>query len=60
MNDEKLERALQTVDPGRRAIIKKLVLGAAFAVPIIASFSVTDLHASGMGSAMTSSTTTVT
>jgi hypothetical protein len=50
MNDEKLERALQSVDPERRAVIKKLVLGAAFAVPIIASFSVTELHAQQVGS----------
>jgi hypothetical protein len=50
MNDEKLDLALQNVDPERRAVIKKLVLGAAFAIPIIASFSVTDLHAGGIGS----------
>jgi hypothetical protein len=56
MNDEKLERALQSVDAERRAVIKKLVLGAAFAVPIIASFSVTDLHAGGIGSMTVTST----
>jgi hypothetical protein len=57
MNEEKLDSALQTVDPGRRAIIKKLVLGAAFAVPIIASFSVTELHAQAVGSVSTAITT---
>jgi hypothetical protein len=37
-------------------MIKKLAMGAAFAVPIIASFSVTDLHAQSVGS-MTSTVT---
>lgn len=50
MSDEKLERVLRTVDPGRRAVLKKMVLSAAFTVPIIASFSVKDLMAAGMGS----------
>jgi hypothetical protein len=50
MSDEKLDRVLRTVDPGRRAALKKMVLAAAFTVPIIASFSVTNLAASGLGS----------
>jgi len=64
MSDEKLERVFQTVDdPGKRATLKKLVLGAAFAVPIIASFSVKDLAYAGTGSlgtTVTSSGTPVT
>jgi len=43
MSDEKLERVFRTVDPGRRATLKKLVVSAAFSVPIIASFPVKDL-----------------
>ena len=43
MDDEKLDQMLQTVDSGRRATLKKLVLGAAFSIPIIASFAVKDL-----------------
>jgi hypothetical protein len=57
MSDEKLERVLRTVDPGRRAALKKMVLAAAFTVPMIASFSVTNLAASGIGSGQTSTTT---
>ena len=61
MNDEKLERVLSTVeDPARRAALKKLALGAAFAVPLIMSFSVTELHAQGMGSGNTTTTSTST
>jgi hypothetical protein len=60
MTEEKLDSALEAVDPGRRAMIKKLVLGAAFAVPIIASFSVTDLHAQAVGSLSTSTVTSIT
>ena len=55
MTDDKLERVFQTADPGRRAILKKLVLSAAFVVPIIASFSVTDLRAQAIGSRSTTS-----
>ncbi|HVN29289.1 MAG TPA: hypothetical protein VMT64_12420 [Candidatus Binataceae bacterium] len=58
MNDEKLERVMKAVDPQRRAVLKKLVLSAAFTIPLIASFSVGELHAQGMGSGPTTSTTT--
>jgi hypothetical protein len=60
MSDDKLDRALESVDPKKRAILKKLVLGAAFSVPIIASFSVTDLHAGGIGSGGTITVTATT
>jgi len=43
MSDEKFERVFRTVDPGRRAILKKAILGAAFSVPVIASFSMKHL-----------------
>ena len=60
MNDEKLERVLKDVEPARRAALKKLVLGAAFSIPLIASFSVGDLHAAGLGSGNTTTTTSAT
>ena len=50
MNDKKLEQVLDKVDPGRRTMLRKLVLGAGFAVPVIASFSVKELAAAGTGS----------
>lgn len=37
------ERALAAVDAGRRETLRKLILGAAFVVPIVASFSVDGL-----------------
>ena len=58
MSDDKLDRVLRTVDPGRRALLKKLVLGAAFAVPIVISFSVKDLANAQAGSVPSSTTTT--
>jgi|SRR5579872_2517950 len=60
MNDEKLEQVLQKVEPEKRSMLKKLVVGAAFAVPVIASFSVKELAAAGTGSFATTTTTTVT
>jgi hypothetical protein len=64
MSEGKLDRVLQTVDPGRRAALKKMVLAAAFTVPIIASFSVTNLAAGSIGSfpktSILSTSTTVT
>jgi hypothetical protein len=57
MSDEKLERVLRTVEPGRRAALKKMVLAAAFTVPMIASFSVTNLAAAGIGSGPPTTTT---
>lgn len=60
MNDEKLEQVLQKVEPEKRSTLRKLVLGAAFAVPVIASFSVKELAAAGTGSFGTTVTTTVT
>jgi hypothetical protein len=40
---EGAERALASVDAGKRETLRKLILGAAFVVPIVASFSVDGL-----------------
>jgi hypothetical protein len=40
--DEKVDELLRDVDP-RRAFLKKLIVGTAFAVPMVASYSVKDL-----------------
>jgi hypothetical protein len=56
MTEGKLDRVLQTVDSGRRAALKKMVLAAAFTVPVIASFSVTNLAAGSIGSMGTTTT----
>jgi hypothetical protein len=58
MSDDKFERVFQTVDPARRAILKKLVLSAVFSVPIIASFSVDALAGHGANGGFSNMTTT--
>jgi hypothetical protein len=40
---ESADRALANVDAGKRETLRKLILGAAFVVPIVASFSVDGL-----------------
>jgi len=61
MNEDKFERALEAIDTERRAVIKKLVLSAAFSVPIVASFSVNALAGAGANGGLGSGgTTTVT
>lgn len=57
MSEDKLDKVLEAVEPSRRAILKKMVIGAGFAVPIIVSFSVTELAAQGVGSGSTSTVT---
>lgn len=47
MDNKGLEDLLRTVDPAKRLFLKKVVLGAAFALPIIASYSVKDLAHAG-------------
>jgi hypothetical protein len=37
---ENADRALASVDAGKRETLRKLILGAAFVVPVVASFSV--------------------
>jgi hypothetical protein len=43
MADEELESVLDRVDPAKRAFLKKLVVGTAFVVPTVASFSMDGL-----------------
>jgi hypothetical protein len=50
MADDRLEPLLQAADPGKRALLRKLVLGTAFAVPMVASYSVKDLAVAQQGS----------
>jgi hypothetical protein len=47
MENEKLERVLRTVDPARRLFLKRFLLGATFAVPIVASYSVKNVAYAG-------------
>ena len=56
MEDKKLEEVLQIIDPKRRVFLKRLVAGAAFAVPLVASYSVKDLGAQVIGSPGTTTT----
>ena len=41
--EESADRALATVDATKRETLRKLILGAAFVVPIVASFTVDGL-----------------
>lgn len=43
---ERLDAALENVDQGRRAALRKLVTTTAFAAPVVASFAVTGLTVS--------------
>ena len=43
MADEKLDPVLEGVDPRKRMFLKKLIVGTAFAVPVVASYSLKDL-----------------
>ena len=47
-SDEAEEKVLGSIDKSRRAFLKKLILGSAFVVPAIASFSMSGL---GVGEA---------
>lgn len=58
MDGEKLDRVLRTVDPAKRGALKKMVISAAFAVPIIASYSVKDLAYASVGSCPVTITST--
>jgi len=46
MDDQLDPKLLDKVDEGRRASLKKILLGSAFAIPVIASFTM-----SGLGTA---------
>ncbi len=43
MADDELETVLDRVDPAKRAFLKKLVVGTAFVVPTVTSFSMDGL-----------------
>ena len=60
MDNEKIELVLRTVEPAKRVFLKKLVIGAAFAVPIIASYSVKDLAYATVASGCTATVTIAT
>ena len=60
MSNERLDQVLRTVDPAKRAILKKLVLGTAFAIPMIASYSVKDLAYGQLGTCPITNTLTTT
>ena len=41
--DDKLDPVLDGVDPRKRLLLKKLIVGTAFAVPVVVSYAVKDL-----------------
>ncbi|MGA2961782.1 MAG: hypothetical protein ABSD96_08925 [Candidatus Korobacteraceae bacterium] len=43
MDDQPDPKLLESVDEGKRASLKKLLLGSAFAIPVIASFTMSGL-----------------
>lgn len=43
MNEESFDDALDQVEPGRRSFLKRLAIGAAFATPVVSSFSMKGL-----------------
>jgi len=51
--DEKLDPVLEGVDPRKRMFLKKLIVGTAFAVPVVASYSLKDLAFAQSGAATT-------
>ena len=40
---DRMERALETIDESRRAALRKLVVGAVFVAPVVASFAINGL-----------------
>ncbi|HXJ77990.1 MAG TPA: hypothetical protein VMS64_04825 [Candidatus Methylomirabilis sp.] len=59
MANDKFEQALAALDPSKRALLKRIIAAAAFAVPTISSFAVRDL-AAGPAACVTTVTTSVT
>ena len=57
MASNKFEQALAVLDPSKRALLKRIVAGAAFAVPAISSFAVGDLASAGPACTTTIATT---
>src|SRR5262245_13590546 len=60
MASDKFEQALAVLDPSKRALLKRIVAGAAFVVPAISSFAVGDLASAGPACTTTIVTTLVT
>jgi hypothetical protein len=56
MNEEKLDSLLKKVDIERRIALKRLMLGAAFAVPAIATFPMDGLKMYSLAMAANSTT----
>ena len=56
MAADRFEHVLGTLDPSKRELIKKLVVGVAFAVPTVASYAVKDLAFAAVGSPGTTTT----
>ena len=57
MGDSELDNVLARVDPEKRAFLKKIVVGTAFVVPTVVSFSMDGLslyEANAAGSNLTS------
>jgi hypothetical protein len=52
MSDDTLDDVLGDADPEKRDFLKKLVVGTAFAVPTVTSFSVGDLSLANAQSLM--------
>jgi hypothetical protein len=56
MTNEQEKEVLDRIDPVRRDIVKKFITGAAFAAPVIASFSMDGLTVSSALSVPVNST----
>jgi hypothetical protein len=44
MPDENVERILEAAEPEKRAFLKQIIVGTAFAAPLVASFSMEGLQ----------------
>ena len=53
--DDRLDPVLDGVDPRKRMFLKKLIVGTAFAVPVVTSYAVKDL---AFAQSVTNATTT--
>ncbi|HXJ83492.1 MAG TPA: tail fiber domain-containing protein [Candidatus Methylomirabilis sp.] len=60
MADDKIDRALEQVDPAKRAFLKGLVGGSAFLTPMVVSFSMEGVSLYQAHAGVGSNTTTIT
>jgi hypothetical protein len=44
-NNPKIDRVLARIEPGRREAMRRILVGAAYTAPVVASFSMTSLDA---------------